>query len=149
MSCQVKWRRRKYSLGKHMEEAAHEHHMQGINVVLPMGFSPGQVHYGYNEMKKMTVKHSWGERVYTQLYSHGGRSITRIPFTQSEPACSKLLCASGPLCPCSHLSLCPRHCHHSSLCSPTALQPCSHAAAQSTGKSSLYRANHNVLPTRV
>ena len=65
--------------------------------VLPKGFSPRQVHYGFNVTKEITVERSWGERVYTQLYSHGGRSITEIPSTQSESACSKLVSASGPL----------------------------------------------------
>ena len=71
----------------------------------------------------------------------GGRSVTRIPFTQSESAGSKPVSASGPLCPHSHplgpsactvvphshpLGLCPWCCHHSSLCSAL-LQPCSPA----------------------
>ena len=52
-----------------------------------------------------------------RLYSHGGRSVTRILSTQSESAGSKLVSASGPL------SLCPQCCLHSSLCSPAAMQP--------------------------
>ena len=96
---------------------------QGL-AVLPVGFNPEEVHYGFSETKEMTVEHSWVERVYTQLYSPSGRSVTRIPSTQSESACSKPVSASGPLCHHSHLSLCPRHCHHSSLCSAL-LQPCS------------------------
>ena len=92
-----------------------------------MGFSPGQVHYGFNETKEMTVKHSWGERVITQLSSHGGRSITRILSTQSESACSKTISVSGPLYLRSHLSLHPWHCHHSSLISAL-LQLCSSCA---------------------
>ena len=48
---------------------------------------------------KMTTERSWGERVYTQVYSHGGRSVTRIPSAQSESACSKPVSAFGPLDP--------------------------------------------------
>ena len=81
--------------------------------------------------QKMTAERSWGKRFYTQLYSHGGRSITRIPSTQSRSAGSKLVSASGPLCPRSHPSLCPRCCHHSSLCSAL-LQPCSCAGVSPT-----------------
>ena len=33
-----------------------------------MGFSPRQVHYGFSVTKEMTMEHSWGKRVYTQLY---------------------------------------------------------------------------------
>ena len=45
---------------------------------------------------------SWGERVYTQLYFHSGKSITKIPSTQSRSAHSKPVSASGPLCLHSH-----------------------------------------------
>ena len=101
--------------------------LKHLHTVLPMGFSPRQVHYGFNETKEMTVEHFGGERVYTQLYSHGGRSITRVLSTQSKSACSKLVSASGPLCLHNRpLGLCPQHCHHSSLCS-VFLQPCSRA----------------------
>lgn len=42
---------------------------------------------------------------------------------QSKSACSKWVPASGPLHPHSCLSLCPRRCHGSSLCSAAAMQP--------------------------
>ena len=79
----------------------------------------------------MTVAHSWGESVYTQLYSHGGRSVTRIPST-SEQVCMQQagLCLQASLHPQPSRSL--------SLALPP-LQPllsCSRAA-QSTGRSSL------------
>ena len=41
--------------------------------VLPMVFSPGQAHYGFNVTKEMTVERSWGERVYYPACSPGGR----------------------------------------------------------------------------
>ena len=85
---------------------------------------------------------------YTQLYFHGGRSITRIPSTQSESACSKPVPASGPLYLKSRPILCRQHCHHSSLCYPATLQPCHHVS-QSTGHGSLYRVNNSTVPTHV
>lgn len=42
----------------------------------------GQGHYGFHVTKEITVECSWGGKIYTQLYSHCGRSITRI-FTLS------------------------------------------------------------------
>ena len=36
--------------------------------VLPMGFSPGQVHYGFNVTKEMTVECSWVEGLYPTLF---------------------------------------------------------------------------------
>ena len=81
--------------------------------------------------RKMTMECSWGERIYTQLYSHGGESITGIPSIQSKSACSKPVPASGPLRLRSHPSLCPQCCHHSSFCPPAALQPCSNGATVS------------------
>ena len=68
------------------------------------------------------MKCSWAERAYTPLYSHDGRSITRILSIQSESACSRPVSASGPLCLHSHLSFCPQCCHHSTLHSPAAVQ---------------------------
>ena len=121
------------------------------------GFQPRQVHYGFSVTKEMTVERSWGERVYTQLYFHGGRSITKISPTQSKSACSKPVSASGPLCPHSHpLGLlahtvsCTAILWASVLGTVTTaasalLQPCDHVT-RTTEQSSLYRANSNILP---
>ena len=97
-----------------------------------MGFSSEQVHCGFSGTEKMTVEHPWGERVYTQLYSHGGRSITRISSTQRVGLSTTHSC----------LSLCPRCCNHSSLCSPAAMQLTALGGV-------LYIVSNNVLPTRV
>ena len=35
--------------------------------VLPMGFSPRQVHYEFSVSKEVTVERSWGERVITNF----------------------------------------------------------------------------------
>ena len=65
-----------------------------------------------------------GERVYTQLYFHGGRSVTRLPSTQSESACRSRSLPLGLSAP-GAISV-------SVLCTATTpvsalLQPCSHA----------------------
>ena len=91
----------------------------------------------------------------------GGRSVTRIPFTQSKSACSKPVSASGPLCLHScPLGLSAQSPHtavlwtslHSGptqpssgplssalpplqplLCSPAALQPCHRVVSRALG----------------
>lgn len=92
-----------------------------------------------------------GPKSYTQLYFHGGRSITRILSTQNESACSNLVSASGPLWPHSRplvlwSSVLPPV--QPLLCSPGALQPC-HCVTQSTVQGSLYRVNNDALPRHV
>ena len=77
--------------------------------------------------------------LYPTLFP-GGRSVTKIPFTQSESACSKLVSASGPLCPHSRptqpssgllsLMLLPLQ---PLLCSHAALQPCHHFMPRALG----------------
>ena len=116
--------------------------------VLPVGFNPWTSSLWIQCDQINDSRTFLGWKGYTQLYSHGGRSITRLLSTQSEFAESKPVSASGPLCPHSHLNLCPRRCHHSSLYSPAALQLCHHVA-QSTGQGSLYGVSSNVLPTHV
>ena len=92
--------------------------------------------------------------LYPTLFP-GGRSVTKIPFTQSESAYSKRVSASGPLCPHSRptrpssgpvLGAATTPASALLSCSLTALPPC---RAQSTGWSSLYRVNSHVLATGV
>ena len=77
--------------------------------------------------------------LYPTLFP-GGRSVTKIPITQSASACSKPVSASGPLC------LHSRPAQPSSgplssalpplqplLCSPAALQPCYHIVPRALG----------------
>ena len=61
--------------------------------------------------------------LYPTLFP-GGRSVTKIPFTQSESACRKPISASGPLCLHSRPpGLCTVVLHSCPLlCSPAALQ---------------------------
>ena len=128
-------------------------------VLLPMCFSPGQVHYGFNMPKEMTVKHSLSERVIPNFISMvAGQSL--ILFTQSDSACSKPISATEPVYTHNHplglsartavLWLCPQCCHHFSLCSAL-LYPCSHAtmSPRALGVAFLYRVTNNVLPTHV
>ena len=137
-------------------------------VVLPVGFSPGQVCYGFDVTKETDSKMLFGLKgLYPTLFP-GGRSVTKILFTQSESACSKPVSASGHLCPPScpaqlssgplctvvphnhPLDLCPQCCHHSSLCSAL-LQPCSPATAScpECWVELFYRLKSHVLPTGV
>ena len=123
--------------------------------VLPMGFSPRQVHYVFNVTKEIDGKTFLGWKGYTQLYFQvAGQSLESHSLRASLYAASRSL----PLGPsvrtavphsCT-LSLCPWRCHHSSLCSLScslvALPPCH---AQSTGRSSLYWVNSHVLLTGV
>ena len=136
--------------------------------VLPMGFSPGQVHYGFNVTKEMTVEHSSGVRVVPNfistvagqsLKSHSlraslhaaSRSLplglsTRTVIPHSHPLSPSVCTAVSHSCP---LGLCPRHCHHSSLCSAL-LQPCSPATVSPRVLGgALYIVSNNVLLTCV
>ena len=82
----------------------------------------------------------------------GGRSVTKIPFTQSKSACNKPFSASGPLCwhscplgpsaSTANLCLPSRPAQPSSgplslvlplLCSPAALQPCHRVKPRALG----------------
>ena len=133
------------------------------NAVLPKGFSPGQVRYGFS-VTKIDSKIFFGVKgLYPTLFP-GGRLVTRIPFTQSESVCSKPVSASGPLCLHSHpLGFCAQPSHTAVLWasllstattpasallswSLAALPPC---WTQSTGQSSFYWVNSHVLPTGV
>ena len=118
--------------------------------VLPMGFSPRQVRYGFSVTKEMTVEHSWGERVIPNfistvvgqsLKSHSLRASLH-PARQSLPLGPSVHTAilwaslhSRPAQPSSGpLSLALPPCQPL-LCSPAALQPC-HGVTQSTRQSS-------------
>ena len=148
-------------------------------IVLPMSFSPRQVHYEFNVTKDIDSRMLFEVKVLYPTLFPGGRSVTRIPFTQSESVCSKPVSASGPLCLHSSplgLSSCtaiPRAILRASLSAQlscpavlwasvlstattpaSALLSCSLAAlplchTQRTGQSSLYRVNSHVLPTGV
>ena len=115
-----------------------------------MVFSSLEVHYGFNETKKMTMELSWDQRVYTQLYSHGGsQSLESRPLRASLHAANRslLLGLSAPAAV-SVSVLGTATPLQSLLCSPAALQPC-HRVAQGSGWSFLYRVNNIVLPTHV
>ena len=106
-----------------------------------MGFSPGQVRYGFSVTKEIDSKMFFGVKgLYPTLFP-GGRSVTKILFTQSKSAGSKPVSASGPLCPHSRptqpssgplsLALPPLQ---PLLCSPAALQPCYHVMPRALGR---------------
>ncbi|XP_057345543.1 uncharacterized protein LOC130679953 [Manis pentadactyla] len=89
----------------------------------------------------------------TALWAPSGRSITTIPSSQSESACSKRVSASGPPCLHSHPTQPSSGALTSELpplqpllCSPAA-SPLCHRVTQSTGWSSFYRVDSNILPT--
>ena len=86
-------------------------------IVLPMGFSPRQVHYGFNVTKEMTVGRSWGERAIPNSISTSGRSLKSHPLRASLYAhtaipVSVLSAATTPasalLQPCSRATMSPR-----------------------------------------
>ena len=52
---------------------------------LPVGFSPGQVHYGFNVTKEMTVKHSWEERVIPKFKTIVEKSKQKHSNTNIPP----------------------------------------------------------------
>ena len=57
--------------------------------VLPMGFSPGQVHYGFHVTKEITVECSWGERVIPNfIFTVAGQSLESHPLRASLHAAS-------------------------------------------------------------
>ena len=97
--------------------------------VLPMGFSPRQVHYGFSVTKEIDSKTFSGRKGYMQLYFQvAGQSLKSHSLRASLHAASQSLPLGPNVCtavPHSHpLGLCPRCCHHSSFCSAL-LQPCS------------------------
>ena len=54
-----------------------------------MGFSPGQVHYGFNETKETKVERSWGERVIPNFVPMvAGQSLESHPLRVSLHAAS-------------------------------------------------------------
>ena len=64
-----------------------------------MGFSLGQVRYGFSVTKEIDSKMFFGVKgLYPTLFP-GGRSVTTILFNQSESVCSKPVSASGLLRP--------------------------------------------------
>ena len=125
--------------------------------VLPMGFSPRQVHYGFNVTKEMTVEHSWGERVISNFSPMvAGQSLESRPLRahlhaegRSLPlglsACTAILWASAQS---SHIAI--LWASVLSAATTPALQPCLRIT-QSTGQGSLslYRVNNDALPIRV
>ena len=107
-----------------------------------MGFSPGQVRYGFSVTKEIDSRTFFGVKGLHSTLFPGGRSVTKIPFTQSKSACSKLV---SPLAS-RHLWLHSHPAQPSSgslssalpplqplLCSPAALQPCHHVACRALG----------------
>ena len=97
--------------------------------VLPMGFRPRQAHHGFSVTREMTVEHSWDERVISNFISMvAGQSLESHSLRVSLHVASWSLPLGLSACTVvlhSHpLGLCPRRCHHSSLCSAL-LQPCS------------------------
>ena len=115
-----------------------------------MGFSPGQVHHGFNVTKEMTVKPSWGERVIPNFISMvTGQSLESHLLRASLQAASWPL-TLDPSAPTAILwaSVLGAATTHPLLCAPATLQLCHHVA-WSTGRSSLYRVNSNVLLTQV
>ena len=141
--------------------------------VLPVGFSPWQVHYGFSVTKEMTVERSWSERVIPNFISTvAGQSLKFRSLRASLHAASWSLPLGLSVCTAvlwAPLSAQPSSrplCLHSRptqpssgsvsvlpplqplLCDPAALQPCHHVV-QSTGQNSLYTVNSNILPTGV